>query len=1067
MGVFDIFEKKSSRRGVLKGIGATVAAASLSGLTDSTFGKKAYAEILDPKADVSGMLNDSEVKVLHSSSSWNCGSKCVHNLMVKNGRVLKITSMGDIPREGSDKSDENIGGPGNPVQRRGCVRCYGYVQKTYQPDRLRYPLLQTKKIGDPTGFKRISWDEATTIAAKNFVRVAQEAETLGYMPILSNRAPGTSFIGEKNKDKAMIRYSLGNHSTGSHDAAKFDVVGVDAYCNSNTDILNSKFILLWAIDPTRTTYWNENQHWYITKAKEKGIPIVSITTNFSDTAASLATGVSTKIDGKTVTVPKWISCRPSTDGALAAAIAYVMYKNGWHDTEFLGKNAKDQAKRRCYGFYPEDEVVSQTPRTEKDNECIVRDGKEVKKDGRYRTFAKQKWYVNVKTPKGFKDIDGKEFPERASFTGAKFRVTKGESFVEYLLSREVEWGGAASDGVKTVPFKGGTKPIKYMQPAKPAKVGDATYNKILAYVGKLTGVAPEVIVALARTYSYIKPSCLFAGGGPQRSWNGQEWCTMMMGLAAMTGNISRSGGGTGYTMSCMADKLAYTSCATPGSALGFSGAIMVTVNDWAHTVLTGKDYRSRKRFIEDTVLTTQEKNVGFDAIKSKALVDLSKVPANDPLVKVSFIYFRMRNNMITSGNTNKCILAMKQVGDNGGFVLVQDQVMTPSAMHANLILPAASIWEYYGYYDSMYQGGNFLLNKVIEPIGDAKADSDIDNLITQKISGMIKEDLKLGSPSAESTVKKSYETKDRNNPSAEYLAAYPDTKKPEWEEYKVKVVNEFPVGPERPFIGLKDPYADYSKVKPLGYGHDIGHLETSTGFINFWSPLWGYIDPYTRDNFTDKELTAAGVREWEKDMYGDGVRNATICYEPNPSGYDKFFVDAKGNRGDVVAGKFEGVPSKIPGRGNYSLLYMTNKARHRSHTIFDNVAIIKDQFVQNVKLHPDDAAKRGIKDGDYVYVYNDRGCTYLPAEVTYHMASGVVSIEHGSWYRAHPSEKVKISLNAGGFGNTAKETVYTVPVDVGGNENILTDDYGTTSMQIGFAVSAQGGPCEISLTKPE
>lgn len=1063
---FDIFDMKSSRRSVLKGISAAITAAAVT-FNDKTAKNKAYAEILDPKADVSGLLGDDEVKVFHSSSSWNCGSKCVHNLMVKNGRVLKITSMGDIPREDSFKSDENIGGPGNPIQRRGCVRCYGYVQKNYQPDRLRYPLLQTKEIGNPNGFKRISWEEATTIVAKNYIKAVKEGEELGYLPIIANRNPATSFISTKNADKAIIRYSIGNHSTGAHDAAKFETVGVDAYCNSNTDVLNSKFILLWAIDPTRTTYWNENQHWYLTKAKEKGIPIVSITTNFSDTAASMATGVTTKIDGKNVTLPKWISCRPSTDGALAVAVAYVIYKNGWHDTEFLGKNAKDQAKRRCFGFYPEDEVISQTPRSEKDNEYIVAGGKEMKKDGRYRTFAKQKWYVDVKTPKYFIDMKGKEFPERTSFTGAAFKVTKGESFVEYLLSREVEWGGAKDDGVKTVSFKGEMKPIKYRQPEKPAKVGDDVYNKTLAYVSKVTGVSSDVIIALARTYSYIKPSCLFAGGGPQRSWNGQEWCNMMMGLTAMTGNISLSGGGTGYTMSCMADKLAYKSCVAPGNALSFSGNIMVTVNDWAHTVLTGKDYRSRERFIEDTVLTTQEKGVGFDAAKSKALVDLSKVSPNDPLLKVSFIYFRMRNNMITSGNTNKCIMAMKKVGDNGGFVMVQDQVMTPSALHANLVLPAASIWEYYGYYDSMYQGGNFLLNKIVEPLGDSKADADIENLITKKISELINEELPLSSPSAESAVKKSYETNPRNEPSAEYLAAYPKTKKPEWEEYKEKVVNEFPVGPERPFIGLRDPYADYSKVNPLGYGHDIGSLENSTGFINFWSPLWGYIDPYNRNNFNESKLKGAGVREWEYGMYGDGVRNATMCYEPNPSGYDKFFVDEKGQRGNVVEGKFDGIPSKIPGRGKYTMLYMTNKARHRSHTIFDNTAIVKDQFVQNVKIHPADAEKRGIKNGDMVYVYNDRGCTYLPAEVTYSMAQGILSIEHGAWYRAHPKEKVKISLNTGGFGDVAKETVYEVPVDVGGNENVLTDDYGTVSMQIGFAVSAQGGPCEISLVKPE
>ena len=49
-------------------------------------------------------------------------------------------------------------------------------------------------------------------------------------------------------------------------------------------------------------------------------------------------------------------------------------------------------------------------------------------------------------------------------------------------------------------------------------------------------------------------------------------------------------------------------------------------------------------------------------------------------------------------------------------------------------------------------------------------------------------------------------------------------------------------------------------------------------------------------------------------------------------------------------------------------------------------------------MHPDDAAARGIADGQTVRVFNDRGATVLPARVTDRIAPGVVSIKEGAWF---------------------------------------------------------------------
>jgi anaerobic dimethyl sulfoxide reductase subunit A len=49
-------------------------------------------------------------------------------------------------------------------------------------------------------------------------------------------------------------------------------------------------------------------------------------------------------------------------------------------------------------------------------------------------------------------------------------------------------------------------------------------------------------------------------------------------------------------------------------------------------------------------------------------------------------------------------------------------------------------------------------------------------------------------------------------------------------------------------------------------------------------------------------------------------------------------------------------------------------------------------------MHPNDAAARGIADGQPVRVFNQIGATILPAQVTNRIAPGVVSIKEGAWY---------------------------------------------------------------------
>jgi len=86
----------------------------------------------------------------------------------------------------------------------------------------------------------------------------------------------------------------------------------------------------------------------------------------------------------------------------------------------------------------------------------------------------------------------------------------------------------------------------------------------------------------------------------------------------------------------------------------------------------------------------------------------------------------------------------------------------------------------------------------------------------------------------------------------------------------------------------------------------------------------------------------------------------------------------------------------------YPLMLCTPKSRARTHSIHDNQEVLARADRQDVWVHPEDAAARGIADGQRVRVFNDRGSTVLPARVTDRIARGVVSIKEGAWFTPDP-----------------------------------------------------------------
>lgn len=74
--------------------------------------------------------------------------------------------------------------------------------------------------------------------------------------------------------------------------------------------------------------------------------------------------------------------------------------------------------------------------------------------------------------------------------------------------------------------------------------------------------------------------------------------------------------------------------------------------------------------------------------------------------------------------------------------------------------------------------------------------------------------------------------------------------------------------------------------------------------------------------------------------------------------------------------------------------------KHRSHSSFGGVELLKDAVRQQVWINPIDAEPRGISNGDKVRVFNERGEIHIEARVTPRILPGVIAAPEGAWLDA-------------------------------------------------------------------
>jgi anaerobic selenocysteine-containing dehydrogenase len=94
----------------------------------------------------------------------------------------------------------------------------------------------------------------------------------------------------------------------------------------------------------------------------------------------------------------------------------------------------------------------------------------------------------------------------------------------------------------------------------------------------------------------------------------------------------------------------------------------------------------------------------------------------------------------------------------------------------------------------------------------------------------------------------------------------------------------------------------------------------------------------------------------------------------------------------------ESVRRPSPESSRYPLYFMTPNTKNRIHSQFNNLRMIRAVSDRpRLTIHPDDAAARGIADGDRVRVRNDRGQLEVEARLERGIKPGCVSVTNGWW----------------------------------------------------------------------
>ncbi len=272
-------------------------------------------------------------KVVRSTHGVNCTGSCSWKVYVKDGVVAWETQQTDYPSNGPDMPE---------YEPRGCPRGASFSWYLYSPLRVKYPYVrgvlldlyrtERERTGDPVeawaaivedpdkarlyksqrgrgGFVRASWEDAAELVAAAHVYTTKRYgpdRVAGFSPIpamsMVSYAAGTRFLS-----------LVGGVVLSFYDwyadlpPASPQVWGDQTDVPESADWWNASYLIIWGtnIPQTRTP----DAH-FMAEARYRGQKVVVVSPDYA---------------GHTKFADHWLPAQPGSDGALALAMAHVVF----------------------------------------------------------------------------------------------------------------------------------------------------------------------------------------------------------------------------------------------------------------------------------------------------------------------------------------------------------------------------------------------------------------------------------------------------------------------------------------------------------------------------------------------------------------------------------------------------------------------------------------------------------------------------------------------------------------------------------------------------------------------
>jgi thiosulfate reductase / polysulfide reductase chain A len=232
---------------------------------------------------------------------WNCGLIA----KVQNGKVVKVD--------------------GNPLSERGrgrlCGRGNAALGSLYDPDRLKYPIINTGKRGEPV-WKRASWDEALGVVARKLEAIKQEHGPEAVA--LFSHGTGGAFWKHLLKAYGSSNYTAPSFAQcrGPRDVGFTLTFGAEVGSPEYYDFSESRFIVLLGSHLGENAHNSQVQD--IIKGLDRGAKLCVVDPRLSNIAA--------KAD-------HWLAIKPATDLALLLAWIRIIINEGLYDADYLAAYA--------------------------------------------------------------------------------------------------------------------------------------------------------------------------------------------------------------------------------------------------------------------------------------------------------------------------------------------------------------------------------------------------------------------------------------------------------------------------------------------------------------------------------------------------------------------------------------------------------------------------------------------------------------------------------------------------------------------------------------------------------